>query len=95
MPKVSIIYFSVEGHTEQVANAVVEGASAVAGTEAKPFRVVGTDVQGLKEGGAHQHPPAGLQHAHDLVRRLTGGVVVFEGVHRHHQRPVVQAGVEG
>jgi NAD(P)H dehydrogenase (quinone) len=44
MPSVAIVYFSAQGHTHQLAEAVAEGASAVAGTTVDLIRLVGTDI---------------------------------------------------
>ena len=45
MTSVAIVYFSATGHTEQVAEAVAEGAKSVAGTEVKLLQIVGEDIQ--------------------------------------------------
>ncbi len=44
MPSVAIVYFSVSGHTQQVAEAVAEGAKSVPGTEVSLLRIVGEDI---------------------------------------------------
>ncbi|MDY3556885.1 flavodoxin family protein [Gemmata sp. JC717] len=44
MPAVAIIYFSGQGHTHQLAEAVAEGATGVAGTTAELVRIVGEDI---------------------------------------------------
>ena len=44
MPTVAIVYFSAQGHTHQIAEAVAEGARGVAGTTAELIRIVGTDI---------------------------------------------------
>ena len=44
MPTVAIVYFSAQGHTHQLAEAVAEGAKSVAGTTAELVRVVGEDI---------------------------------------------------
>jgi NAD(P)H dehydrogenase (quinone) len=44
MSTVAIVYFSAAGHTQQVAEAVAEGARSLAGTEATLLRIVGEDI---------------------------------------------------
>ncbi len=44
MPSVAIVYFSAQGHTHQLAEAVAEGAKGVAGTTVELVRLVGTDI---------------------------------------------------
>jgi len=44
MPTVAIVYFSAQGHTKQVAEAVAEGAHKVAGTTATLYAIVGADI---------------------------------------------------
>lgn len=44
MPTVAIIYFSGQGHTHQLAEAVAEGAKGVAGTSIELVRIVGEDI---------------------------------------------------
>jgi NAD(P)H dehydrogenase (quinone) len=44
MPTVAIVYFSAQGHTHQLAEAVAEGAKSVAGTTAELVRIVGEDI---------------------------------------------------
>ena len=44
MPTVAIVYFSAQGHTHQIAEAVAEGARGVSGTTADLVRLVGTDI---------------------------------------------------
>ncbi|HVL13479.1 MAG TPA: flavodoxin family protein, partial [Gemmata sp.] len=44
MPTVAIVYFSAQGHTHQLAEAVAEGAKSVAGTTTELVRVVGEDI---------------------------------------------------
>lgn len=44
MPTVAIVYFSAQGHTHQIAEAVAEGAKGVAGTTVELVRIVGTDL---------------------------------------------------
>ena len=39
MPSVAIVYFSGYGHTEQQAQAVIEGARSVSGADVKPLRI--------------------------------------------------------
>ncbi|MBA4067583.1 MAG: flavodoxin family protein [Isosphaera sp.] len=46
MPTVAIVYFSAQGHTHQLAEAVAEGARGVAGTAAELVRIVGDDIAG-------------------------------------------------
>lgn len=41
---IAIVYFSVSGHTQQVAEAVAEGAKSVAGTDVTLLRIVGEDI---------------------------------------------------
>jgi NAD(P)H dehydrogenase (quinone) len=45
MPSVAVVYFSAQGHTQQLAEAVAEGAKSVAGTTASLHAIVGTDIQ--------------------------------------------------
>ncbi len=44
MPAVAVVYFSAQGHTHQLAEAVAEGARAVPGTTVELVRLVGTDI---------------------------------------------------
>lgn len=44
MPTVAIIYFSAQGHTHQLAEAVAEGAKAVTGTTVELVRIGGEDI---------------------------------------------------
>lgn len=44
MPTVAIVYFSAQGHTHQIAEAVAEGAKGVAGTTAELVRIAGADI---------------------------------------------------
>ncbi len=44
MPSVAIVYFSAQGHTQQLAEAVAEGAKSVAGTTCSLHAIVGTDI---------------------------------------------------
>jgi NAD(P)H dehydrogenase (quinone) len=44
MPSVAIVYFSAQGHTHQLAEAVAEGARSVAGTSVELVRIVGEDI---------------------------------------------------
>lgn len=44
MTKIAIVYFSASGHTQQVAEAVADGAKSVAGTEVTLLRIVGEDI---------------------------------------------------
>lgn len=46
MAKVAIVYFSAQGHTHQLAEAVAEGAKSVSGTEVELVRIVGDDITG-------------------------------------------------
>jgi NAD(P)H dehydrogenase (quinone) len=45
MTKVAIVYFSATGHTQQVAQAVMDGVNSVSGTEVTLLRIVGEDIQ--------------------------------------------------
>jgi NAD(P)H dehydrogenase (quinone) len=45
MASVAIVYFSATGHTQQVAEAVAEGAMSVTSTEVTLLRIVGEDIQ--------------------------------------------------
>lgn len=44
MPTVAIVYFSAQGHTHQIAEAVAEGAKGVGGTTVELIRLVGEDI---------------------------------------------------
>jgi NAD(P)H dehydrogenase (quinone) len=44
MPTVAIIYFSAQGHTHQIAEAVAEGARSVSGTTVELHRIVGNEI---------------------------------------------------
>jgi NAD(P)H dehydrogenase (quinone) len=46
VPTVAIVYFSAQGHTKQVAEAVAEGAKGVPGTAVELVRIVGDDIAG-------------------------------------------------
>ena len=45
MPTVAVVYFSAQGHTQQLAEAVAEGARSVPGTAVEVHRIVGEDIQ--------------------------------------------------
>jgi NAD(P)H dehydrogenase (quinone) len=45
MPSVAIVYFSAQGHTHQLAEAVAEGAKGVAGTTVELIRLANTDIK--------------------------------------------------
>lgn len=45
MPTVAIVYFSAQGHTHQLAEAVAAGANGVAGTTVELIRLVGEDIK--------------------------------------------------
>ncbi len=45
MVSIAIVYFSASGHTQQMAEAVAEGAKSVAGTDVSLHRIVGEDIQ--------------------------------------------------
>lgn len=44
MPTVAIVYFSAQGHTHQIAEAVAEGAKGVGGTTVEMHRIVGEEI---------------------------------------------------
>jgi len=44
MSTVAIVYFSAQGHTHQIAEAVAEGAKGVAGTTVELIRLAGSDI---------------------------------------------------
>jgi NAD(P)H dehydrogenase (quinone) len=44
MPTVAIVYFSAQGHTHQIAEAVAEGAKGVGGTTVELIRLVGEEI---------------------------------------------------
>jgi NAD(P)H dehydrogenase (quinone) len=44
MPSVAIVYFSATGHTQQLAEAVAEGAKSFANTQVNLLRIVGEDI---------------------------------------------------
>lgn len=44
MPTIAIVYFSAQGHTHQIAEAVAEGAKGVPGTTVEMLRLVGSDI---------------------------------------------------
>lgn len=46
MPTVAVVYFSAQGHTQQIAEGVAEGARGVAGTTVDILRIVGDDIAG-------------------------------------------------
>jgi NAD(P)H dehydrogenase (quinone) len=46
MPVVAIVYFSAQGHTHQIAEAVAEGASSVPNTTVELVRIQGEDIVG-------------------------------------------------
>jgi NAD(P)H dehydrogenase (quinone) len=54
MPTVAIVYFSAQGHTHQLAEAVAEGARGVAGASVELVRIVGEDIVN----GRWQNPAA-------------------------------------
>lgn len=66
MPAVAIVYFSAQGHTQQLAEAVAEGAKGVAGTAVEVIRVVGDDIAG----GRWNNPAA-------LATLATADAIVF------------------
>jgi NAD(P)H dehydrogenase (quinone) len=45
MAKVAVVYFSAQGHTHQLAEAVAKGAASVAGTTVELVRIVGEDIK--------------------------------------------------
>jgi NAD(P)H dehydrogenase (quinone) len=45
MTSIAIVYFSATGHTQQVAEAVAEGAKSFANTEVTLLRIVGEDIE--------------------------------------------------
>lgn len=45
MTSVAIVYFSATGHTQQVAEAVADGAKSIAGTEVTLLRILGEDIE--------------------------------------------------
>ncbi len=45
MSSIAIVYFSATGHTQQVAEAVAEGAQSVAGSKVTLLRIVGEDIE--------------------------------------------------
>lgn len=45
MPKIAIVYFSAQGHTHALAEAVAEGAQRVDGTTVNLIRLVGEDIK--------------------------------------------------
>jgi len=48
MATVAIVYFSAGGHTQQVAEAVSEGAKSVAGSKVTLHRIVSEDINGAR-----------------------------------------------
>ncbi len=44
MTTVAIVYFSATGHTQQIAEAVADGAKSITGTDVKLLRIVGEDI---------------------------------------------------
>ncbi len=44
MPAVAVVYFSAQGHTHQLAEAVAEGARSLPGTTVEVVRLVGSDI---------------------------------------------------
>jgi NAD(P)H dehydrogenase (quinone) len=44
MPSVAIVYFSAQGHTQQLAEAVADGVKSVSGATCTLHRIVGTDI---------------------------------------------------
>lgn len=45
MPSIAIVYFSATGHTQQVAEAVAEGATSLASAKVSMHRIVGEDIK--------------------------------------------------
>ena len=45
MTSIAIVYFSATGHTQQVAEAVAEGAKSLAGAIVTLYRIVGEDIE--------------------------------------------------
>jgi NAD(P)H dehydrogenase (quinone) len=45
MPTVAIVYYSAQGHTHQIAEAVAEGAKSVPGTTVEVHRIADADIQ--------------------------------------------------
>jgi NAD(P)H dehydrogenase (quinone) len=66
MPTVAIVYFSAQGHTHQLAEAVAEGARGVAGTAVEMLRIVGDDITG----GRWKNPAA-------LAKLAAADAIVF------------------
>lgn len=66
MPSVAIVYFSAQGHTHQIAEAVAEGARGVAGTTVEVIRLVGEDIVN----GRWKNPSA-------LTKLSTADAIIF------------------
>lgn len=54
MPSVAVVYFSAQGHTHQLAEAVAAGARAVPGTTVELIRITADDLAG----GRYKNPAA-------------------------------------
>lgn len=66
MPTVAIVYFSAQGHTHQLAEAVAEGARGAPGTTVEMLRIVGDDIAG----GRWKNPAA-------LAKLAAADAIVF------------------
>lgn len=50
MPTIAVVYYSAQGHTHQLAEAVAEGARSVAGTTVELHRLADADIQNGRYG---------------------------------------------
>ena len=66
MPTIAIVYYSAQGHTQQLAEAVAEGAKSVPGTTVEVVRIVGEDIVG----GRWKNPAA-------LAKLTAADAIVF------------------
>lgn len=88
MPTVAIVYFSAQGHTQQLAEAVAEGAKGVGGTTVEVVRIVGEDIHN----GRWKNPTAMAKlNAADAV---VFGTPTYMGGYSAQMKAFIDAGSE-
>ncbi len=94
---VAIVYFSAQGHTHQLAEAVAEGVALVPGVAAKLLRIGRTTCKGAASKTIRPWPQVPCRRR-DCVRvpqHTWGRLRPDESVHRRRQFGLVSACVEG
>ena len=88
MPTVAIVYFSAQGHTHQLAEAVAEGAKGVSGTSVELVRLVGSDIA---EGRWKNQPALDTLTAADAI---VFGTPTYMGGYSAQMKALVDAASE-